>query len=222
MNENKPLLWGFLSRRHCVILTWRGWLLILAVCAVAATLAIRNAYDFLAVNAPLPGGILVVEGWGPDFFMADAVKEFHKNHYDAIFVTGGPIETGGTFTSYKTYAAMAAATLEKMGVDPASLHTVPAELVARDRTYASAIALKKWLSENHMNEKTITVFTLGAHARRSRLLFQKAFGDQASIGVISVRDEDIGPWKWWTTSAGFRSVTGEMTAYFYARFLFHA
>ena len=140
MNESKPLFWGFLSRRQCVILTWRGWLLLLGICAISATLAIRNVYDFLAMNAPLPGGILVVEGWGPDFFMADAVKEYQRNHYDGIFVTGGPLETGGSFTSYKTYAEMAAATLGHMGIDPASLHSIPAEWVARDRTYASAIA----------------------------------------------------------------------------------
>jgi hypothetical protein len=221
MNENQPLLWGFLRRRQCVIPTWRGWLLFLAVCAISATLAIRNAYDFLSMNKPLSGGILVVEGWGPDFFINGAAKEYQRNHYDALFVTGGPIEKGSNFTNYQTYADMDAATLEQLGIDPKSLHAITAPPVRQDRTYSSAIALKKWLSEHNMNVKTITVITLGAHARRSHLLYQKAFGDGASIGVISVKDETFDTHRWWASSQGVRSVTDEMVAYLYARFLFH-
>jgi hypothetical protein len=222
MNENKPLLWGFLHRRQCMFPTWKGWLLLVAACAISATLAIRHAYDFLAMNEPIPGGILVVEGWGPDFFINEAAKEYQGNHYDALFVTGGPIEKGANFTQFQTYAEMDAATLEKVGVDPKSLHAITAPAVRQDRTYASAIAVKNWLSEHHMDVKTIMVFTMGAHARRSHLLYEKAFGGGVGIGVISVKDESFDTRRWWASSQGFRTVTDEMVAYFYARFLFHA
>ena len=222
MNESKPLLWGFFRRRQCVVPTWRGWLLILAVCAISAALLLRNAYAFLAMNAPLDGGILVVEGWGSDSLMASATNEFKKGHYEALFATGGPIDKGSLFTKYKTYAEMSVDTLEQMGVNPKSLHAIPAPSVRQDRTYATAIALKKWLGEHGMNTKKIEIITMGAHARRSRLLYEKVFGAGTRIGVISVRDEGIDPQHWWTNSNGFRSVVDEMVAYFYAKFLFRA
>lgn len=202
--------------------TWRGWLLLLAVVAILATVALRNAYDFLAMNAPLPGGILVVEGWGPDYFMDDAVKIYQNGHYDGLYATGGPVETGVVLTKYQTYAEIAAATLEHFGADPNTVHAVPADAVARDRTYTEAMALKRWLWDHHMNVASITVVSVGAHARRSHLLYEKAFGDGVKVGVISIKDRDFDTQHWWRSSAGFRTVTDEMIAYFYARFLFHA
>ena len=201
--------------------TWKGWLVLLLVCGIPAILAARHAYYFLAMNAPVPGGILVVEGWGPDFFMIEAAKEYQRNHYDGVYVTGVPIEAGASFTNFRTYADMGGAILEKMGIDSKSLHVVPAEGVARDRTYTSALALKKWLSDHNVNVKVLTVITVGAHARRSHLLYEKAFGDGVNVGVIAVRDEGMDPDHWWRSSPGFRAVTDEMAAYIYARFLFH-
>ena len=193
MNENGRLLWGFLRRRQCVVPTWRGWLALAAIFALAATIAVRHAYDFLAMNEPSSGGILVVEGWGPDFFMDSAMKEYRANHYDGLYTTGGPVEIGGTLVKYRSYAEMSSATLQQMGMDPGSLHAVPADGVAKDRTYASAMALKKWLADHGVNVKNITLISLGAHARRSHLLYEKAFGDSAKVGVISVWDQDIDP-----------------------------
>jgi hypothetical protein len=62
---------------------------------------------------------------------------------------------------------------------------------------------------------------MGPHARRSRLIFQKAFRDEVGVGVISVPDDEYDQGHWWTTSAGVRTVLGEVIAYLYARFFFH-
>ncbi len=201
--------------------TWRGWLLLLAILALVATLVIRNAYDFLAMNAPPQGGILVVEGWGPDYFMQDAVTVYKSGRYDGLYATGGPLETGVELTRFQNYAELACATLEHFGADPQSLHAVPSDGVMKDRTYTSALALKKWLSDHNMKVNSITLITLGAHARRSHLLYQMAFGNAVKVGVISVADDDFDTRRWWTSSSGFRTVTDEMVAYFYARVLFH-
>ena len=222
MKENKSLLWGFLKRRECVLPTWRGWLLLLVFLALVAALAVSNTYNFLAMNAPLPDGILVVEGWGPDYVMDRVLKEYQTQHYDAIFTTGGPVDKGANFTPYKNFADMAAATLEAMGIDPKSVHSIPADGVTKDRTFSFALALKKWLADHGSNAKNITLITLGAHARRSHLLYEKAFGGSAHIGVIAVYDKDIDAPHWWMNSAGFRTVTDEAIAYIYARFLFHS
>jgi hypothetical protein len=64
------------------------------------------------------------------------------------------------------------------------------------------------------------VVTLGAHARRSRLLFQKALGDEFQVGVIAIEDRQFDPNHWWQSSAGVRRVIDELVAYLYARTLF--
>jgi len=219
-NNSPRLLWGLLRRRQCVALTWRGWLLGLLILGTAATLAVRNAYYFLAVTDPAPGGILVVEGWGPDIFLKDAIEEFRRNHYQQMLVTGTPIGKGGMFTQYKSNAELSAATMEAMGFDHNLLHAIPAQNVSRDRTYTSAMAVKNWLKEQGMNPASLTLISLGTHSRRSRLLYEKTFGDRVKIGIIAVQDGSVDPNRWWTTSQGFRSVTDEMIAYIYARFLF--
>jgi hypothetical protein len=219
-NDSPRLLWGLLRRRQCVALTWRGWLLALLILGTAATLAVRNAYYFLAVTDPVPGGILVVEGWGPDFFLKEAIEEFRRNHYQQMLVTGGPLGKGTMFAQYKTYAEFSVAELEALGFDHNLLHAIPAEEVSRDRTYTSAMAVKNWLKEQGMNPASLTLMSMGTHSRRSRLLYEKTFGSGVKVGIIAVRDGSVDPHRWWTTSQGFRSVTDEMIAYIYARFLF--
>ena len=46
---------------------WRGWLLLFALAGVMLYVVLRATYPFLAVNDPRPGGLLVVEGWAPDY-----------------------------------------------------------------------------------------------------------------------------------------------------------
>lgn len=220
--ERQTFLCGLLRRRECVVPTWRGLLIAVLLCAAVTIPFLRGAYYFLAVNDPVPGGLLVVEGWGTDAFLAGSIEEFRKNHYDGMFVTGGPIDKGMFFTDHKSYAEISAATLEKMGFDPKFLHAVPAQAVRQDRTYASAMALKAWLREHGVAAEKINVMTMGDHGRRTRLLFEKAFGKEVRVGIVSVDDETFDPNRWWRSSAGFRSVTGEMIAYFYARLLFQA
>ena len=63
--------------------------------------------------------------------------------------------------------------------------------------------------------------SLGCHARRTWLLFERAFeGEDVEIGVISELNRDYDPERWWGSSAGVRAVVGESIAYFYARVLF--
>jgi hypothetical protein len=55
--------------------------------------------------------------------------------------------------------------------------TVSSGEVHRDRTFHSATAVKDWLREQGLQTASIDVVTVGPHARRSRLLYEKAFGD---------------------------------------------
>lgn len=212
---------GLFRRRACLVPTLRGWLVILLVAGALAVGLVFGIYPFLAVNDSKPGGVLVAEGWGSEDAMSDVMEEFKRNHYEGIFVTGGPIEKSSPLVEYRTFAEYGAAILIRLGCDPKVVHPVPTPKVVKDRTYSSAVALKRWLKAHGIPATKVNVFSTGAHSRRSRLLFQKAFDDDTPIGVVATEDRDYDPRRWWTTSMGFRSVTSEVIAYLYARFLFH-
>lgn len=216
----RKLRLGLFRRRECVVPTLRGWLAILLVSACLAIGFLFNIYPFLAVNDPKPGGVLVVEGWASEEVMQTVLGEFRRGHYDGIYTTGGPIEDSSPLAPYHTFAEYGAMLLTKLGCDPKLVHVVPSPKTVRDRTYFSAVALKQSLAEQGLTAPTVNLFSMGAHSRRSRLLFQKAFGDEAQIGIVVADNPDFDPRRWWTTSAGFRNVTAEVIAYLYARFLF--
>jgi len=190
------------------------------VLAIAGTVFIRGIYGFLASQHPLPGGILLVEGWSSDYVIEAAVDEFHRNHYDAICLAGGPIEWGHALREQKTFADYAKATLLKMGLPAEVLHSVPAPAVERDRSYTSALSLRKWLKDRGAVGAKVNIIGNGPHSRRTWLLYEKALKGVAEVGIIGIAEADFEPHRWWASSEGFRTVTGELIGYVYARLLF--
>jgi hypothetical protein len=146
--------------------------------------------------------------------------EEQGNPYHLLYVVGGPLEQGAPLSQYPTYADLGAAILLRMGMSQDTVQAVPSGYVYKDRTYAEAVALSIWLRQHGLSPKEINLISLGAHARRSRLLFEKAFGKSTRVGIIAVEDRNYDPAHWWKTSEGVRSVISETIAYGYARFLF--
>jgi len=213
--------WCLFRRREVTLPTWRGWLLIAVLTAGLGAGVFRNLDRFLALNEPLPGGVLVVEGWLSDKAMRVATQEMSRSNYARLYVTGGPLESGAPLSEYQSFAQLGAAVLLRFGVNSNTLVAVPSPWVAQDRTFTSAATLRTWFRERREMPDRITVVTCGAHARRSRLLFQQAFGPQVQVGVIAVPPDDYDPRRWWASSQGVRLVIGEVVAYGYARVIFH-
>ena len=138
-----------------------------------------------------------------------------------VFTTGGPVEgTGGYINDYCTWASVGADLLRKNGLANGSVQMVPSRVMDRDRTYGSAIALRNWFRDHNMAVSGIDVVTEDVHARRTRLLFQKALGDKLTVGVIAIANPDYDAKHWWSYSEGVKHVVSEATAYIYARFFF--
>ncbi len=216
---SKTRFFGLFAQKKRWGLTWKGWIGVCIILVAGFVGTIANIYQFLSVNDPVRGNILVVEGWLPDYALQRAVHIFERRNYRLIVTTGGPLERGSFLIKYKTYAQLAKSTMLKLGVAANEIVSVPAPKVRKDRTYESALALKKWLRTFDKNIHSIDILTLGPHARRSRLLFRKAMGPFVKVGVIDAKDESYNPDRWWRYSAGVRSVIEE-AIYIYAKFVF--
>lgn len=216
---DKPIF-GLLQRREILLPTLRGWFLLLLMGAGLMFIAAKEIIPFLAITDPIPGGDLIVEGWIPDYALEQAIAEFKRNHYGKLYVTGGPIEENAATSDLMTYAERGAAIVRSKGIPSDAVQAVPAPHVDRDRTYTSAAALKNWQIEHGVTPRSYHVMTIGTHARRTRLLFEKALGEGAIVGITALDDRSYDSKHWWNTSAGVRTVIGETIAYGYARFLF--
>jgi len=213
---------GCLTRRERWGLSARGWLAGVLIVLLLGALWVLNIYPFLAPTRRLDTKVLVVEGWVHEFGIRAAVTEFQAGHYEKAYTTGGPIVgTGGYSNDYNTSASVGAELLVKDGLPDAVVQMVPSHISGRDRTYSSALKLREYFQTNGLTVKSFNILTEGPHARRTRMLFQKAFGPEVSIGIISVADPDYNPARWWHYSEGVREVVGESIAWVYAAFFFH-
>jgi len=213
---------GILTRKERWGLSWRGWLIVLAVVLLTFSLSWLRIYPFLAVTHRVDTNVLVVEGWVHEYAIRAAIKEFQSHHDERVFVTGGPVEgTGGYINDYNTAASVGADLLKKNGLPNELVQMVPSRVMDRDRTYGSAVALRNWFRENNMPVPRINVVTEDLHARRTRLLFRKALGHGVAVGIIAVPNPDYDSTHWWRYSAGVKDVFAEAVSYFYAKFLFY-
>lgn len=213
--------WGLLRRKERWGLSWKGRLAVAAVALVTGLVVLFSIHPFLAVTHRVDSRTLVVEGWVHEFAIQAAVKEFRTGSYGHVFATGGPVNgLGGYVNDSQTSASVGADLLKKDGIPDDSLQMVPSRVMDRDRTYSSAVALRDWFREHNISTHSINVLTEDAHARRTRLLFQEAFGKDFTVGIISVPSPDFDAKYWWRSSEGVREVIGEGIAYFYAKLLF--
>lgn len=214
-------LFGLVKRKEKWALTGRGWLVSLAALAVLAAAFIFSAYPFLAVTGRVDTEYLVIEGWIPNYALQESIDEFKSKPYKMIFTVGADPLTGVNIGQNDSIAIGAYQRLKFLGMNPDLVTPVPARIKYRNRTFQSAVALRKWIEENHLPVTSFNLVTLGPHARRSRLLFDEAFNGQAHIGIISIEDREYDPRRWWKYSEGVRELIGEGIGYVYARFFFH-
>jgi hypothetical protein len=219
----RKFFFGLCSRRERAGLTARGWLLLLLAGLGLLWGTARGIHSFLAPTKRVETKFLVVEGWVPAYVLRLAAAEFQTGGYEKVFVTGGPVVgSGGYVNDFQTSASVGAEALVKFGLAPGKVVMTPSHVIGHDRTYSSAVALHEWLRAHQPEVNNFNVLTEDVHARRTQLLFEKAFGRDARIGVVAAVDPDYDPAHWWRYSEGVRQILGESIAYGYAKFIFRA
>ena len=209
-------LGGLFVRKERWGLSWPGRILIVVAALTLGVIGVRCIYPFLAVNHPTRGQVLIVEGWIPTRSVKQAATEFQQGHYQHLLIVRATYDVED-----RSYGDYVSDLLLKDGVPKESLDTLFCPVSRKDRTYHSALDARRWLAEKNIAVKSVDVATLAPHARRSRLLYEKAFGPEVPVGVIALEDPAYDHAHWWRFSEGVREMIGESIAYTYARFLFH-
>jgi hypothetical protein len=181
---------------------------------------VKQIHPFLAPTHRVEAEILVVDGPMHLYGLKAVMEEFQRGKYRRLVTTGGACDEGENVEPDDTYAKMNAGILKRLGVSSNVIDAVPARPVRRDRTYASAMAVKAWLASEQPQVTALNLMSVGPHARRSRLLYEEALGERIPIGIIAIEDRDYDPRAWWQYSEGVKQVISETAAYLYARFLF--
>jgi DUF218 domain len=199
----------------------------LKICGLAVVLClfvfVAGIYDFLAINRPVAGAnVLVVEGWlWKSSAMKEAAEIYKQGKYDFLVTVGEPnngdVREKGDDANTST-AELAANRLMEYSVDARKIIQLPVPEVEKHQTYTCALIVRKWLTESQIKPIGINVFSLGTHARKSLVLFEKALGDGLKVGVFAGTEDTFNPNSWWSSSRGIYVVARKTLGYLYAVF----
>lgn len=218
--ERRRVFGGIIDRKERWGLTWRGWFLAAGLVLALVIIVVFTAYPFLAPTERVPAQVLVIEGWSPPSTLEQAAAEFKSGKYDYAVLIRPVLDVADEYESGAYYAHWISRLLVSEGIPNEKLAKLFPNVAHKDRTYHSALAVKEWIQAQHLTVDALNVATAGPHARRSRLLYEKAFGRAMKIGIIALQSPQYDPRRWWRTSEGFRDVIGEFIAYVYARLFF--
>lgn len=111
---------------------------------------------------------------------------------------------------YLTYAGRALKYLQSLGLPKGKIVIVSSAYSARDRTFLSAVLVKEWFNRRNIEVRSIDVFSGCVHSRRSRNLYQLAFGDDVSIGILASKSKIFDLSLWWQSSYAATQVVNEL------------
>jgi NAD(P)-dependent dehydrogenase (short-subunit alcohol dehydrogenase family) len=195
----------------------RQWTFLIVAMLVVGFAFVLTIHDFLAITQRVEANVLVVEGWVSNHTaIREAAEEFKKGQYKLLITVGGPIGDVEGSVGQPSAAILAAGELQELGVDNCLIVTLTAPTAVQHRTYTGALTLKDWLRESEPQTKTVNIFTIGSHARKSLVLFRKALGPHIDVGVIAGTDDEYNPDYWWMSIQGNYVIFRNLLGYLYA------
>ncbi len=209
------------TRKTCRKLTWFGWLLLILFLVLAYRIFLGDICEYLSVNEPVKAETMIIEGWVDNLALKDALNYYQKHHFKHLVVTGQPVTQWHDYVKFKNTAEGATAILRSYGFKDSIYQAVIPRTVYIDRTYNTAIASRIVFEQHPQWEHCFDIFSVGVHARRTRLMFKRAFGNEYRIGILADVDRTFDPAHWWRSSKGFRNVSNEFVAFTYVWLFFH-
>jgi hypothetical protein len=195
---------------------WRptvgGWLVISLVTLAPVVFWWLGAERFFCETSRVRADILVVEVWVGTEALRGAAEEFRVGGYRWIVTTGGYSDDRWS-GQRASYPEMARDELILAGVPKERILVVPARNEHGRRTHAAATAAWGSLRESGETAKGINVFTLGSHARRSRLIFGRTAPSGTKVGVIACVPKNYAKEPWWKSSDRSEDLIKETVAF---------
>jgi uncharacterized SAM-binding protein YcdF (DUF218 family) len=192
-----------------------GWFGIVLALGILLIWTFVAGETFLSLTNPLPEpDILIVEGWIGSEGVRAAAAEFQQHGYRYIATSGGP-SLGRWEKTHSTYAEMAGLGLTESGIPPERIIVAPCKRAESGRTFESAVAVLHALRAKDLKPHAVNVFTYGPHARRSRLVFEKVFPNDARVGVIAWQPHDDSSEPWWRSSRRAKQLLSESIGYIF-------
>lgn len=152
----------------------------------------------------------MADAWlGPDGVRA-AADEFKLGSYEYIVVTGDRTERRW---NQSDDSASAEEELISSGIPKERIITAPGSHIAHQRTFESVVAAWKALEARGIRPKILNVFTLGPHARRSRLVYAKVFGPSTQVGAIAFVPPNYELQPWWLSERRTLCLLKEFVGY---------
>lgn len=199
-------------------LSWKGWLALFLGALVLGLAAFHSIHPFLAVTSRVEAHVLAVEGWIPDCSLQAALEEFSSGTYTQLVVAipWPAVRSTNSFTR----PLSAPVRFFKEHLPKAQVHEVRIRSTDQDRTWQMALSVRDWIHAQDSALDALNIVTEDVHARRTRLLYQRAFGSATKVGIIAAPPEGYEPGAWWRYSEGAKEIIGETIGYLYARFFF--
>jgi hypothetical protein len=88
--------------------------------------------------------------------------------------------------NYTSNAELTRNKLMALGIDSTRIITTAGESARINRTLTSALAFRDWLKTSGVDVKGINIISLGTHARRTWMTYNKVLNEKYDIGIISV------------------------------------
>ena len=110
---------------------------------------------------------------------------------NTIFQYVKPNGIGREINDVNSNAEAARNRLIAMGMDSSRIFATPCEKVTTARTLTSALAFRSWAQKSKITITGINIISMGNHARRTWMTYNKVLGEKYSVGIVSLPDQKI-------------------------------
>jgi len=163
------------------------------------------------------GIILTAENWISEQALKEEIYDYKTVDYKIIIIRGGLVKTR-TIRKHKTYADFAAAYLRNNGLNSTNIKSLPTPESGR---FLSAVIVRDWLQKQNIKIKKINLYSQGVHARRTKALYEMAFGDQYKIGINAGKTTEYKLGNWWKSSTAAKAVITETIGLIWVKCCFY-
>jgi hypothetical protein len=106
--------------------------------------------------------------------------------YNTVSVISKPDGFDRNANNFGSVAELTRKELLNMGIDSNLVIAIPCKSVKMNRTLTSALAVRDWLRISDIEVKGINIESLGTHALRTWMTYNKILNNKCKIGIISL------------------------------------